>query len=122
VLARLGETGVRISIDDFGTGYSSLGYLRQFPVDALKIDRSFIATMNDSSESPVLIHAMVALAHALGLGTVAEGIEESSQLELLRRQGCQRGQGYLVSRPVEPAEVIALIRGEQDAAAGASVA
>ncbi len=113
-LSQLKALGVSIAIDDFGTGYSSLGYLRQFPVDALKIDRSFIASMNESSESPVLIHAMVALAHALGLGTVAEGIEESSQLELLRRQGCERGQGYLISRPVEPAEVIALIRGGQD--------
>jgi diguanylate cyclase (GGDEF)-like protein/PAS domain S-box-containing protein len=113
-IARLSELkalGVSIAIDDFGTGYSSLGYLRQFPVDALKIDRSFIAGMAESPESPVLIHAMVALAHALGLGTVAEGIEERSQLELLRRQGCQRGQGYLVSRPVAPEAVIALLDG-----------
>jgi EAL domain-containing protein (putative c-di-GMP-specific phosphodiesterase class I) len=105
-LTALKRLGVSIAIDDFGTGYSSLGYLRQFPVDALKIDRSFINGMAESPESTVLIHTMVALAHALGLGTVAEGIEESSQLETLRDQGCQRGQGYLVSRPVEAAAVL----------------
>jgi diguanylate cyclase (GGDEF)-like protein/PAS domain S-box-containing protein len=110
-LTALKGLGVSIAIDDFGTGYSSLGYLRQFPVDALKIDRSFINGMADSPESTVLIHTMVALAHALGLGTVAEGIEESSQLQALRDQGCQRGQGYLVSRPVEAAAILELIDG-----------
>jgi EAL domain-containing protein (putative c-di-GMP-specific phosphodiesterase class I) len=108
-LTELKRLGVSIAIDDFGTGYSSLGYLRQFPVDALKIDRSFVNAMEESPESTVLIHAMVALAHALGLGTVAEGIEESSQLEALRDQGCQRGQGYLVSRPIEPAAILELL-------------
>jgi diguanylate cyclase (GGDEF)-like protein/PAS domain S-box-containing protein len=117
-LTALKRLGVSIAIDDFGTGYSSLGYLRQFPVDALKIDRSFINGMADSPESTVLIHTMVALAHALGLGTVAEGIEESSQLETLRDQGCERGQGYLVSRPVEPAAILELL----DAASEASAA
>jgi diguanylate cyclase (GGDEF)-like protein/PAS domain S-box-containing protein len=112
VIARLTDlkrVGVKIAIDDFGTGYSSLGYLRQFPVDALKIDRSFIAGMEESPESAVLIHTMVALAHALGLGTVAEGIEESSQLQTLREQGCQRGQGFLVSRPVEADAILELL-------------
>jgi len=108
-LVELKSLGVAIAIDDFGTGYSSLGYLRQFPVDALKIDRSFIDAMAESPESTVLIHAMVALAHALGLGTVAEGIEERSQLQTLRDHGCQRGQGYLVSRPVEPAAILELL-------------
>ena len=86
-LTALKRLGVSIAIDDFGTGYSSLGYLRQFPVDQLKIDRSFINGMADSPESTVLIHTMVALAHALGLGTVAEGIEESSQLADAARPG-----------------------------------
>jgi diguanylate cyclase (GGDEF)-like protein/PAS domain S-box-containing protein len=108
-LVELKGLGVAIAIDDFGTGYSSLGYLRQFPVDALKIDRSFIDAMAESPESTVLIHAMVALAHALGLGTVAEGIEEHSQLQALRDHGCQRGQGFLVSRPVEPAAILELL-------------
>jgi diguanylate cyclase (GGDEF)-like protein/PAS domain S-box-containing protein len=113
-LTALKRLGVSIAIDDFGTGYSSLGYLRQFPVDALKIDRSFINAMAESPESTVLIHAMVALAHALGLGTVAEGIEETDQLEVLREQGCQRGQGYLVSRPVEADEILALLGAAPD--------
>ncbi len=111
-VARLGALkalGVSIAIDDFGTGYASLGYLRQFPVDALKIDRSFIAAMSDAPESGVLIQAMVALAHALGLGTIAEGIEDAPQLETLRAQGCQRGQGYLVSRPVAPEAIVGLL-------------
>ncbi|MBK5289121.1 MAG: EAL domain-containing protein [Acidimicrobiia bacterium] len=108
-LAALKALGVSIAIDDFGTGYASLGYLRQFPVDALKIDRSFIAAMSDAPESNVLIHAMVALAHALGLSTIAEGIEDAPQLESLRAQGCQRGQGYLVSRPVAPEEIVGLL-------------
>ncbi len=111
-IARLGALkalGVSIAIDDFGTGYASLGYLRQFPVDALKIDRSFIAAMGDAPESGVLIQAMVALAHALGLGTIAEGIEDVPQLETLRAQGCQRGQGYLVSRPVAPEAIVQLL-------------
>ncbi len=120
-LTELQSLGASVAIDDFGTGYSSLGYLRQFPVDSLKIDRSFIAAMGESPESGVLIHAMVALAHALGLGTLAEGIEESSQLELLRSQGCQRGQGYLVSRPVEATAIVAMLA-EAEASTDASVA
>jgi EAL domain-containing protein (putative c-di-GMP-specific phosphodiesterase class I) len=75
--------------------------LRQFPVDALKIDRSFITAMSESPESGVLIHTMVALGRALGLGTLAEGIEDCSQLEQLRNQGCERGQGFLISRPID---------------------
>ena len=104
-LTKLKSLGVQIAIDDFGTGYSSLGYLRQFPVDSLKIDRSFITAMADSPESAVLIHTMVALGRALGIGTLAEGIEDEAQLERLRTEGCERGQGFLISRPVEPAEI-----------------
>lgn len=100
-LTKLKSLGVQIAIDDFGTGYSSLGYLRQFPVDSLKIDRSFITAIGDSPESAVLIHTMVALGRALGLGTLAEGIEDEEQLERLRTEGCERGQGFLVSRPIE---------------------
>ena len=104
-LTKLKSLGVQIAIDDFGTGYSSLGYLRQFPVDSLKIDRSFITAMADSPESAVLIHTMVALGRALGIGTLAEGIEDEAQLERLRTEGCERGQGFLISRPVGPAEI-----------------
>ncbi|MGZ6886552.1 MAG: putative bifunctional diguanylate cyclase/phosphodiesterase [Acidimicrobiia bacterium] len=121
-LTELKSLGVSIAIDDFGTGYSSLGYLRQFPVDALKIDRSFIAGMTDAPESTVLIHAMVALAHALGIGTVAEGIEEQAQLETLREHGCQRGQGYLVSRPVAAGEIVRMLSSNGRAADASTAA
>jgi len=104
-LRELKSLGVRIAIDDFGTGYSSLAYLRQFPVDSLKIDQSFVATMAESPESMALIHTLVELGRALGLETLAEGIEEPSQLETLQRERCQRGQGYLFSRPVPADEV-----------------
>jgi len=111
-MARLGELkrlGVLVAIDDFGTGYSSLSYLRQFPVDALKIDRSFIAAMPDSPEAATLIHTMVELGRALGLKTIAEGIEDESQLEHLQNEGCERGQGFLFSRPVPPDAIEAIL-------------
>jgi predicted signal transduction protein with EAL and GGDEF domain len=100
-LLALKETGVRIAIDDFGTGYSSLAYLQQFPVDTLKIDRSFISTMADSPESGALIRTLVQLGKALGLETLAEGIEESAQYSQLERDQCDSGQGYLYARPLD---------------------
>jgi EAL domain-containing protein (putative c-di-GMP-specific phosphodiesterase class I) len=98
VLKRL---GVRLAVDDFGTGYSSLAYLREFPVDALKIDRSFIAGIAESSESSALIHTLIQLGKTLGLETLAEGIEERAQLERLQRERCDTGQGFLLARPLE---------------------
>jgi diguanylate cyclase (GGDEF)-like protein len=100
-LVALKATGVRIAIDDFGTGYSSLAYLQQFPVDTLKIDRSFISTMADSPESGALIRTLVQLGKTLGLETLAEGIEESAQYSQLEREQCDSGQGYLFARPLE---------------------
>ena len=100
-LAALRGLGVRIAIDDFGTGYSSLAYLQQFPVDTLKIDRSFISTMAGSSESGTLIRTLVQLGKTLGLETVAEGIEETEQYEQLEREHCDSGQGFLYARPLE---------------------
>ncbi len=99
---RIKELGVQIAIDDFGTGYSSLACLRQFPVDALKIDGSFIAAMDDSSESSALIHTLVELGRTLGLETIAEGIEDQSQLIRLQNEGCDRGQGFLFSPALSP--------------------
>ncbi len=98
----LKEIGVMIAIDDFGAGQSSLTYLRQFPVDHLKIDRSFVAAMDGSRESAALIHTLVALGKAMGLMTVAEGIEEYSQLSELRNEDCEYGQGFLFSVPLPP--------------------
>jgi len=115
-LRQLKEVGVNIAIDDFGTGYSSLAYLRQFPVDVLKIDRSFVSDMTESSDANALIHTLVELGRTLGLVTLAEGIELGSQLDGLRRERCDTGQGYLFSRPV-PAEAIdALLDGEDEGA------
>lgn len=99
-LRALKETGVRIAIDDFGTGYSSLAYLQQFPVDMLKIDRSFIASMADSPESGALIHTLVQLGKTLGLETLAEGIEENGQHSQLERERCDSAQGFLYARPL----------------------
>jgi diguanylate cyclase (GGDEF)-like protein len=100
-LAALKETGVRIAIDDFGTGYSSLAYLQRFPVDILKIDRSFISTMADSPESGALVRTLVQLGKTLGLETLAEGIEETEQRSQLEREQCDSGQGYLFARPLD---------------------
>jgi diguanylate cyclase (GGDEF)-like protein len=100
-LTMLKALGVRIAIDDFGTGYSSLAYLRQFPVDSLKIDRSFISGFVDSAESATLLHTMVHLGKTLGLETLAEGIETNEQLSRLRSEQCRSGQGFLFARPLD---------------------
>jgi diguanylate cyclase (GGDEF)-like protein len=108
-LVALKATGVRIAIDDFGTGYSSLAYLQRFPVDTLKIDRSFISTMADSPESGALIRTLVQLGKTLGLETLAEGIEESAQYSQLERDHCDSGQGYLYARPLDAEAVEAFL-------------
>ena len=94
--------GVRIAIDDFGTGYSSLGYLQQFPVDCLKIDKSFISTITDSSESKALVKTFIQLGRDLGLTTLAEGVETVGQMDLLRDSHVAEVQGFLFSRPLQP--------------------
>jgi predicted signal transduction protein with EAL and GGDEF domain len=108
-LVALKATGVRIAIDDFGTGYSSLAYLQRFPVDTLKIDRSFIAAMGDSPESGALIRTLVQLGKTLGLETLAEGIEEAAQYSQLERDQCDSGQGYLYARPLDADAVEAFL-------------
>ena len=100
-LRELKRLGVRVAIDDFGTGYSSLAYLRQFPVDALKIDRSFIQGIAESTESAALIHTLVQLGKTLGLDTLGEGIEQGTQLRALQHEQCDYGQGFLLARPLE---------------------
>jgi diguanylate cyclase (GGDEF)-like protein len=105
--------GVRIAIDDFGTGYSSLAYLRQFPVDALKIDRSFVAAIAESPEAIAFVHTLVQLGKTLGLATLAEGIEETHQLGSLQRQDCDSGQGFLLARPLEVGAVAAFLRAQE---------
>ena len=98
-MTRLRERGVRISIDDFGTGYSSLGYLPQLPIDAVKIDRSFVAKLGISSQALALIEGMISLAHSLGKRVVVEGVETEKQLSILRELGCDEVQGFLLGRP-----------------------
>jgi diguanylate cyclase (GGDEF)-like protein len=104
-LNTLKALGVRIAIDDFGTGYSSLSYLRQFSVDAIKIDRSFINTISTSTESAALIHTLVQLGKSLGLQTLGEGIEHETQLHHLQAEQCDQGQGFLYARPLDPDEI-----------------
>jgi EAL domain-containing protein (putative c-di-GMP-specific phosphodiesterase class I) len=108
-LTALKATGVRIAIDDFGTGYSSLAHLQQFPVDSIKIDRSFISSMADSPESGALIRTLVQLGKTMGLETLAEGIEETEQHAQLEREQCDSGQGYLYARPLEMSAVEAFL-------------
>jgi len=99
------ELGVGVAIDDFGTGYSSLAYLRQFPVDILKIDRSFVSAISDSEESGALIRTLVQLGKQLGLKTLAEGIEQHEQFCQLQQEECDSGQGFMFARPLPAAEV-----------------
>ncbi len=102
LLGELKELGVRIAVDDFGTGYSSLAYLRQFPVDSLKIDRTFITGLTLSGESHALTHTLIQLGRALGLQTLAEGVEQPSQVRQLQHEGCDLAQGFLFARPLAP--------------------
>ena len=105
IMMELKALGVQLSIDDFGSGYSSLSYLSQFPVDTLKIDRSFIRNINTSEKNAAITTAIASLAHSLNLDIVAEGVEETAQIDVLREQGCQIVQGFLFSKPL-PAEEI----------------
>ncbi len=101
ILEELRRLGVHIAIDDFGSEYSSLAYLRRFPVTMLKIDKSFVDTLaQDDSPDATLIATIVAMAEALGIATVAEGVEHQAQAARLRRLGCDAVQGFLYSRPV----------------------
>ena len=109
-LRRLRNAGLKISIDDFGTGYSSLGYLNQFPVDTLKIDRSFVKDLHLSSDDAAICAAIIAMARELNLTTVAEGVELVEQLEFLQKQGCNLIQGFLFSKPLPAAELEELVR------------
>ncbi|HEX8966844.1 MAG TPA: bifunctional diguanylate cyclase/phosphodiesterase, partial [Chloroflexota bacterium] len=99
-LAALARQGVRLAIDDFGTGYASMSYLKRFPADSVKIDRSFIDGLGQDEDDTAIVHSVVALTEALHRVCVAEGIETAEQLALLRELGCERGQGYFFARPL----------------------
>ncbi|HEV7965832.1 MAG TPA: EAL domain-containing protein [Actinoplanes sp.] len=109
-LVRLKALGVTLAIDDFGTGYSSLAYLRRFPVDTLKIDRSFVERLGEQTDDAALANTIVQLGRSLGMSTIAEGIEEYGQLAALREMGCDYAQGYYFSRPVPAVEAVRLLQ------------
>ena len=109
MMRQIRDLGIQLSIDDFGTGYSSLSYLHRFPINTLKVDRSFVNTMEDGTENGEIVRTVIALAKTLRLNVVAEGIETIHQLHQLRILGCEYGQGYLFSRPVPAEEAEKLI-------------
>ena len=117
-LSAIKDLGVRIAIDDFGTGYSSLAHLQRFPVDALKIDRSFVSGLSRNKEGETLIQTLVQLGKALSIKTFAEGIEQQQELALLREQDCDNGQGFLFARPLDPDEAELFLRDHATRAAG----
>ncbi|MFJ5561878.1 EAL domain-containing protein [Lysinibacillus xylanilyticus] len=105
ILTELKQLGVYVSVDDFGTGYSSLSYLKRYPIDIIKIDQSFIADITKDDKNEAIIKAIISMSHNLGLEVIAEGIEEPSQVDFLKRHYCQKGQGFLYNKPL-PVETI----------------
>ena len=108
------ELGVHVAIDDFGTGYSSLAYLKHFPIEALKIDRSFVADLGRDSNDAAICAAIIAMGRQLGLKIVAEGVETQEQLEFLATHGCTLAQGFYIARPVEAPEMAKMLRIGED--------
>ena len=114
-LLKLRDEGINVSLDDFGTGYSSLSYLQKFDIDFIKIDQSFVRDLTPDSTDLVLCQAIIAMAHALGMKVIAEGVETSEQRDLLAAAGCDFAQGYLYSRPVSAAAFEAMVLGSEEA-------
>lgn len=111
IMNRLRERGITISIDDFGTGYSSLNYLKRFPVDVLKIDKSFIDDMVKRREDAAIVATIIGIAHHMHMKVVAEGVETAEQMKLLMEGNCEEIQGFYFSRPLPPEEFERYIAG-----------
>jgi EAL domain-containing protein (putative c-di-GMP-specific phosphodiesterase class I) len=113
ILEKLSKMGVLVSVDDFGTGYSSMSYLRRFPIDKLKIDRSFINEVMSRPDDASIVRAIVSLAHSLRLKVVAEGVESTAQLDFLRTIGCDQYQGFHFSKALPASQFEALVRSKR---------
>jgi EAL domain-containing protein (putative c-di-GMP-specific phosphodiesterase class I) len=115
ILRALREAGIRVTVDDFGTGYSSLSYLRRFPIDAIKIDRSFVSQIAGAGDDAAIVTAVIEMARSLKLRVIAEGVETQEQLVFLRTHRCDEAQGYYFSRPVLPEKFAELLEAEKRA-------
>jgi EAL domain-containing protein (putative c-di-GMP-specific phosphodiesterase class I) len=113
LLAAIRARGIHLSLDDFGTGHSSLAYLKRFPIDCVKIDRAFIKDTPGSSGDVAIAKTIIAMAQALGMSTVAEGVETAEQMELMKELGCGQIQGYYYSKPLAAEDFLAYFRARQ---------
>ena len=110
ILSQLKKLNINLSIDDFGTGYSSLSYLKSFPIDRIKIDRSFIKDINDSDDANKIVLAIISMAQSLNMSTIAEGIELIEQQKFLQKHHCDELQGYLFSKPLSYKDLESLLK------------
>jgi diguanylate cyclase (GGDEF)-like protein len=122
IMESLRRMGIKISIDDFGTGHSSLGYLKRFPVDRLKVDRSFVRDLPHNGDDVAITRAVIAMAHSLKMSVVAEGVEHQEQFDLLRAEGCDEFQGYFCARPMEEADLLKFVATRQPPTSAARTA